>query len=192
MGELSSLNLEVTACQKCNLSITRKNAVPGTGPFDSKVIFVGEAPGRSEDEAGKPFVGTAGKILTEALEYAGFDRSGVYITNVVKCRPPNNRRPLKEEKTSCSNYLEKELEIIKPRIICVLGNTAYGSLLDGNEITKNRGKMIRKGTQWYFITIHPAAVIYNPELKQVLKDDLKLLAQKLNESKTSEFHEASS
>lgn len=185
MNELSNLSLEVTACHKCNLSSTRKNAVPGTGPFDSKVIFVGEAPGRTEDEAGKPFVGTAGKILSEALEFAGLDRSSVYITNVVKCRPPDNRRPLKEEKESCSNYLKKEFEIIKPKIICILGNTAYGSLLDGNEITKNRGKMIKRENQWYFVTIHPAAVIYNPELKQVLKDDLKFLAQKLKESEIS-------
>ncbi len=186
MNELSNLSLEVTTCRKCDLSSTRKNAVPGMGPFDSKVIFVGEAPGRSEDEAGKPFVGTAGKILSEALEFAGLDRTSVYITNVVKCRPPNNRRPLKEEKDSCSIYLKKEFEIIKPQIICILGNTAYGSLLDGNEITKNRGKMIKRGDQWYFITIHPAAVIYNPELKQVLKDDLKFLAQKLKEPEISD------
>ncbi len=185
MDILSEVASEVTKCHKCNLSSTRKNAVPGIGPSNSKVVFVGEAPGRSEDEAGKPFVGTAGKILSEALQDAGLDRSSVYITNVVKCRPPNNRRPLKEEKESCDDYLKREFEIIKPKIICILGNTAYGSLLDGNEITKHRGKMIKRDEQWYFLTIHPAAVIYNPELKQVLKDDLKFLAQKLNEPESS-------
>lgn len=179
MNELSNIGLEVIACHRCNLSSTRKNAVPGIGPPDSKVIFVGEAPGRTEDQEGKPFVGTAGKILSEALEFAGLDRASIYITNVVKCRPPDNRQPLKEEKESCSIYLKKEFETIKPKIICILGNTAYGSLLGGNEITKNRGKMIKHDGQWYFVTIHPAAVIYNPELKQVLKNDLKLLAQKL-------------
>lgn len=159
----------------CDLSRSRINAVPGEGDWESDVIFVGEAPGRNEDLQGAPFVGAAGKILSEALEYAGFTRRHVYITNVVKCRPPNNRRPSKQEVSSCSGYLQKEIGIIKPKVICILGNTAFGSLLDGSEITKNRGKLIRREDQLYFVTVHPAAVLYNPDLRQVLKDDLKSL-----------------
>jgi uracil-DNA glycosylase family 4 len=144
------------------------------------VIFVGEAPGRNEDLQGKPFVGTAGQILSEALEFAGFTRDQVYITNVVKCRPPNNRQPNTEERDACRKFLSEELKIIKPKIICILGNTAYSSLLDGSAITKNRGKLVKNNDQLYFVTVHPAAIIYNPSLRQVLKDDFVLLAQTLD------------
>ncbi len=138
---------------------------------------------RSEDLQGKPFVGTAGQILSEALEYAGLKRVDIYITNVVKCRPPNNRQPLKEEQDACREHLLKELEIIRPKVICILGNTAFGSLLDGNSITKNRGKIINRDGNLYFVTVHPAAAIYNPDLRQVLKDDMKFLAQTLDKIK---------
>ncbi len=181
--ELDALRKSVILCTRCDLSKTRTNAVPGSGRKETDVVFIGEAPGRNEDLQGAPFVGTAGKILSDALDYAGFARSNVYITNVVKCRPPNNRRPNKEELDSCKIYLQKELEIIRPKIICILGNTAYGSLLDGSAITKNRGKLIKKNNQLYFVTVHPAAVIYNPDLGQVLKDDLKTLSDIVNKIK---------
>lgn len=180
MSELSNLRDMVVTCTRCNLCKSRTNAVPGIGNEKSDIVFVGEAPGRNEDLQGKPFVGTAGQILSEALAYAGFSRDDVYITNVVKCRPPNNRQPLVEERTACRQYLSKELDVIKPKIICILGNTAYGSLLDGSEITKNRGKIIKNNGQLYFVTVHPAAIIYNPALRQVLKDDFVLLAQTLD------------
>ena len=141
----------------------------------SKVIFVGEAPGRSEDKHGEPFVGSAGKKLSLALESAGISRDSVYITNVVKCRPPNNRVPTNEERKKCSDYLELEISLIKPKIICVMGNTAFKSLLDGDSITKHRGKIIRKDDLDYFVTIHPAATIYNQELFPILKEDMKKL-----------------
>ncbi len=178
--KLNDVRNRVVSCVNCNLSKTRTNAVPGIGNVKSDVIFVGEAPGRNEDLQGKPFVGTAGQILSEALEYAGFTRDQVYITNVVKCRPPNNRQPITEERDACRQYLSEELKIIKPKIICILGNTAYSSLLDGREITKNRGKLVKNNDQLYFVTVHPAAVIYNPGLRQVLKDDFVLLAQTLD------------
>lgn len=180
MSELSDVRNRVITCTRCNLCKSRTNAVPGTGNEKSDIIFVGEAPGRNEDLQGKPFVGTAGQILSEALEYAGFSRDTVYITNVVKCRPPNNRQPLAEERAACKQHLSQELEIIKPKIICILGNTAYSSLLDGDSITKNRGKIVKSNGQLYFVTVHPAAIIYNPELRQVLKDDFVLLAQTLD------------
>jgi len=178
--KLNDVRNRVISCVNCNLSKSRKNAVPGIGNEKSDVIFVGEAPGRNEDLQGKPFVGTAGQILSEALEYAGFTRDQVYITNVVKCRPPNNRQPITEERDACRQYLSEELKIIKPKIICILGNTAYSSLLDGSAITKNRGKLVKNNDQLYFVTVHPAAIIYNPGLRQVLKDDFVLLAKTLD------------
>ncbi|HXV38183.1 MAG TPA: uracil-DNA glycosylase [Nitrosopumilaceae archaeon] len=186
MSEIDSMRSQVISCVKCNLSKTRTNAVPGKGNLKAEILFIGEAPGRNEDLKGEPFVGAAGSILSEALSSAGFSRDDVYITNVVKCRPPNNRVPLEEEKESCQPYLSKELEIIKPKIICIMGNTAYGSLLGGNSITKNRGKIIEKDGQRYFLTIHPAAAIYNQELKSVLITDMKTLVETLDKLKKDE------
>lgn len=181
--KLDEIRNNVIACTLCELSKSRKNAVPGSGKANAEVIFIGEAPGHNEDLQGLPFVGTAGKILSEALSYAGFTREDVYITNIVKCRPPNNRRPNKHETDACRNHLRNELEVIRPKIVCILGNTAFGSLLDGNSITKNRGQVIKRNDQLYFVTVHPAAVIYNPDLRQVLKDDLKTLAEILEKIK---------
>lgn len=182
-GAIDDLRKTVVSCTSCGLSKSRTNAVPGFGSIKTGVVFIGEAPGRTEDIQGMPFVGTAGKILSEALLYAGFTREDVYITNIVKCRPPDNRRPNKQEMDSCTGYLQKELEIIQPKIVCVLGNTAFSSLLNGNEITKNRGKIIKRNDQLYFVTIHPAAIIYNQGLRQVLKDDLKTLSGILDKIK---------
>ena len=180
---MDALRSQVISCTKCSLSKSRTNAVAGKGNCNAEILFIGEAPGRNEDLKGEPFVGTAGKILTEALEYAGLSRDDVFITNVVKCRPPNNRIPLEEERNACQQYLIDELDIIKPKIICILGNTAYGSILGGDSITKNRGKIIKKNNYLYFLTIHPAAVIYTPDLKQVLKDDIKTLVKILEKIK---------
>ena len=181
--DLDNLRKTIVSCNKCSLAKTRTNAVPGTGYHKSEIIFIGEAPGRSEDLKGEPFVGAAGKILSEALEYAGLPRTQVYITNVVKCRPPNNRQPNTHEIDSCNVYLLDELKMIDPKIICILGNTAFGSLLNGNSIIKNRGKIIKRDGRAYFVTVHPAAAIYNPKLRQVLKDDLKLLSEILDKIK---------
>ncbi len=182
-NQLNGLRAQVTLCTKCELSKSRTNAVPGKGSIKSEILFIGEAPGRNEDLKGEPFVGAAGNILSEALAYGGLSRDDVFITNVVKCRPPNNRLPLVQEIDLCHQYLEKELEIIKPKIICILGNTAYNSILSGDSITKNRGKIIKKNNQLYFLTIHPAAAIYNPSLKQVLKEDIKTLKESLDKLK---------
>jgi DNA polymerase len=183
MSEIESIKSKVISCTKCGLSKTRANAVPGKGKSDAEIMFIGEAPGRNEDLKGEPFVGTAGRILSEALALAGLSREDVYITNVIKCRPPNNRIPLQEEKECCWQYLSEELEIIHPKIICILGNTAYSSLLRGNSITKNRGKIIEKDGKRYFLTIHPAAAIYNQELKSIFNADIKLLVETLDKLK---------
>ena len=183
MENIETIRQEVIECTKCDLCKTRTNSVPGKGNFNSDVIFVGEAPGRNEDLHGEPFVGIAGKKLSLALEGAGVSRDEVYITNTVKCRPPKNRVPSVTEKETCQEYIQKEIEIIKPKIICVLGNTAFGSILGGSEITKFRGKVGRKDNQLYFITIHPAATIYNQGLIEVLKEDIKKLFTLIRELK---------
>ena len=182
MGKkLEKIKQQVIECTKCELSKTRNNSVAGRGNFKSDVIFVGEAPGKNEDLKGEPFIGIAGKKLSIALESAGITREEVYITNIVKCRPPNNRVPTSIERDTCQEYLKKEIEIIKPKIICVLGNTAFGSLLDGKEITKFRGKIVSKDNQLYFLTVHPAATIYNQKLINVLEKDIKKLFKMIKE-----------
>jgi len=181
--ELEKIRKKVTICKKCVLHKSRTKAVPGKGNFNAELLFVGEAPGKNEDAQGEPFVGIAGKKLSIALEHAGLSRNQVYITNIVKCRPPKNRVPNDNEKKACETYLKSEINIIKPKIICVMGNTAYHSLLGGSNITKNHGKIIKKNTNHYFLTIHPAATIYNQSLLLTLKKDMKLLVKTLNKMK---------
>ena len=173
--KLEQIKQDVVKCTKCELSETRTNSVPGKGNFKSDVIFVGEAPGKNEDEKGEPFIGIAGKKLSGALESAGISRDDIYITNIVKCRPPSNRVPKTNERETCREYLKQEIKIIKPKIICILGNTVFNSILGGSEIMKYRGKVAQKDKQLYFITVHPAATIYNQKLVDVLKKDIKKL-----------------
>ncbi len=180
---IETIRQQVIKCTKCELCNTRTNSVPGKGNFQSDVIFVGEAPGRNEDKQGEPFVGVAGKKLSLALEEAGVSRDSVYITNVVKCRPPNNRVPSSIEQETCQEYLKQEISIIKPKIICILGNTAFGSILGGSEITKYRGKVVQKDNQLYFLTVHPAATIYNQGLIETLKADITKLFELIRELK---------
>ncbi|MCV0409594.1 uracil-DNA glycosylase [Nitrosopumilus sp.] len=181
--ELESIKQNVINCTKCDLCKTRTNSVPGKGNSQAEVIFVGEAPGRNEDKSGEPFVGIAGQKLSIALDEAGVSRESVYITNIVKCRPPQNRVPNTDERNTCQEYLKQEISIIKPKIICILGNTAFSSILGGSEITKFRGKIVRKDNQLYFLTIHPAATIYNQGLIDVLKNDIVKLFENIRELK---------
>ncbi len=183
--KLEIIKQNVIKCTKCDLSKTRTNSVPGKGNFHSNVIFVGEAPGKNEDKKGEPFIGIAGKKLSMALEGAGISREEVYITNITKCRPPKNRVPTAIERETCQEYLKQEIAIINPKIICVLGNTAFNSLLGGSEITKFRGKLVRKENQLYFLTIHPAATIYNQKLITVLKKDIVKLFKLITELKNN-------
>ncbi len=183
---LEKIATEVRGCPLCKLSRTRKNAVPGEGQLAAKIMFVGEAPGRSEDDKGRPFVGAAGKILDDLLQKAGIERSQVFITNVVKCRPPNNRVPEDDEAAACRPYLDRQIALIRPKVICILGRTAYASLLGGSSITANRGKIVEKAGQKYFLTFHPAAAIYNKSLLSSLEADLKKLSREIkNEGKSS-------
>lgn len=183
---LEKIAADVRGCPLCKLARTRKNAVPGEGQISAKIMFIGEAPGRSEDEKGKPFVGAAGRILDDLLKKAGIERSQVFITNIVKCRPPNNRVPEEDELIACRPYLDRQIALIKPKVICILGRTAYSSLLGGSSITANRGKIVERAGQKYFLTFHPAAVIYNKGLLSALEADLKKLAVEINKEEESE------
>ena len=176
---LERIASEVIGCPLCKLSRTRKNAVPGQGQVSAKIMFIGEAPGKNEDLKGKPFVGAAGRILDQAMEKAGIDRSMVFITNVVKCRPPSNRIPDKDERIACRPYLKRQISLISPKIICILGNTAYSSILGGKSITASRGKIVKKDGQRYFLTVHPAAAIYNMGLRSVFEKDLFKLSDEI-------------
>jgi len=185
------LENEIKSCTRCPLHKSRKNAVPGEGPRDAKVMFVGEAPGATEDELGRPFVGAAGRLLTMTMEAAGLKRSEVYITNVVKCRPPNNREPREEEIRACSPFLEKQLELLKPAIVVTLGNVAgkwffERSGLRWPGVTRARGKVYRVSIHGLEIklipTIHPAAALYNPGMRTLLQEDLRKVREVLQES----------
>jgi uracil-DNA glycosylase family 4 len=182
---LEKIAADVRGCPLCKLARTRKNAVPGEGQISAKIMFIGEAPGRSEDEKGKPFVGAAGRILDDLLKKAGIERSQVFITNIVKCRPPNNRVPEEDELIACRPYLDRQIALIKPKVICILGRTAYSSILGGSSITANRGKIVERSGQKYFSTFHPAAVIYNKNLLSTLEADLKKLAAEINKEEES-------
>ncbi|HJT50079.1 MAG TPA: uracil-DNA glycosylase [Nitrososphaeraceae archaeon] len=174
---LEKIASEVIGCPLCKLSRTRKNAVPGEGPLSAKLLFIGEAPGKYEDLRGKPFVGPAGRILDESIKKAGLKRSEVFITNVVKCRPPGNRVPQEDERAACRPYLRRQILVLSPKIICILGSTAYASILGGKSITASRGKiMVRKG-QRYFLTVHPAAAIYNRSLRHIFENDILKLSE---------------
>ncbi len=177
---LEKITYDVIGCPLCKLAKTRKNAVPGEGQLSAKIMFIGEAPGRSEDREGRPFVGAAGRTLDDLLKKADIERSQVFITNMVKCRPPNNRVPKEDELAACRRYLDRQITLIKPKVICILGRTAYSSLLGGSSITADRGKMIDRAGQKYFLTFHPAAVIYNKDLLSTLEADLKKLATEVN------------
>ncbi|HXG74895.1 MAG TPA: uracil-DNA glycosylase [Candidatus Nitrosotenuis sp.] len=170
----------MSVCTDCKLCKTRTNAVPGVGDSGAQIMFIGEAPGRTEDLKGKPFVGQAGKKLDAMLEKNGILRDSVYITNVVKCRPPNNRIPTPEERAACSKYLEAEIRAINPKIICILGNTASNSILGQGDITKNHGKTISKDGRRYFLTFHPAATIYNQQLYSLMEQDIQILKKLAN------------
>lgn len=184
-GELEVLDSAIMVCTKCELHKSRTRAVPGEGAYDAKVMFVGEGPGQNEDEQGRPFVGAAGKLLTELLESIGLKRSEVFITNIVKCRPPNNRAPRKSEIEMCNPYLESQIRFINPRILCPLGTPAITTLM-GQEYSASliHGKPISKGNTTILPMYHPAAALYDASLKDVLLADFAVLRALLSE-KTS-------
>ncbi|MGC2598759.1 MAG: uracil-DNA glycosylase [Nitrososphaeraceae archaeon] len=176
---LDKIAAEVAICRLCRLFRTRTNAVPGEGLSLVKAVLIGEAPGRSEDEQGRPFVGKAGKILDYVLRETGINRSQIFITNLVKCRPPGNRIPTVDEVTTCRMYLDREFAFLKPKIIGLLGRTAYSTFIGGDGFSSDRGRILKKNGQTYLITFHPAAAIYNKSLIESLKTDFTKMSSEL-------------
>ncbi len=178
---------EVRACIKCGLHKTRNQAVPGIGTGTAKIVFVGEAPGAEEDRRGEPFVGRAGDLLTKILQAMDekklipgvtVARESVYIANVLKCRPPENRNPLPHEIEQCSPYLRRQLAILKPKIICCLGKVAAELLVGAKgTIGGMRGQVFRYGDSKLIVTYHPAACLRNPNYKRPVWEDMQLLAR---------------
>ncbi len=170
---------EVVVCTRCPLSSTRRNAVPGAGPLDAEVVFVGEGPGRNEDEKGLPFVGAAGRQLEGFLDAAGLRRGEVFITNVVKCRPPANRRPTSAEALACEPYLQRQLRLIRPKVVVLLGDSALKRFLPEERLATAHGRLFRRAGLDLFPTYHPAATIYNRSLEAVIVADFGALVKLL-------------
>jgi uracil-DNA glycosylase len=179
-SELQLIHAEILGCMKCELHKSRTKAVPGEGPADARIMFVGEGPGQNEDEQGRPFVGAAGKFLTELIDSIGVKRSDVFITNIVKCRPPNNRAPRKSEIEACNPYLQSQIKLIKPRIVCALGTPAITTLI-GDEYSASRfhGKPLTRGDVTFLPMYHPAAALYDASLKETIFRDFQILKQLL-------------
>lgn len=178
---LEEIEYAVKQCNKCKLCKNRTNTVFGVGNPNAKIMFIGEGPGADEDLQGEPFVGKAGKLMNEAFKGLGIKREEVYIANIVKCRPPNNRNPEKDEAIACMDYLRNQVMLIKPEIIVLLGSVALKNIL-GEEygITKSRGKWIIKKDIKYMPTFHPAALLRDESKKIYFWNDLKLVMEELN------------
>lgn len=176
IGGLSKVAKAVNGCSACVLHTCRTNTVAGEGNPFARIMIIGEAPGRQEDESGQPFVGMAGKFLDKLLAIAGLERSDVFITNVVKCRPPNNRKPERLEVEACADFLQRQIAIIDPRLIVCLGGTAASAVLGLKQITNDHGKLIERDGRYYFVAYHPAARFH----RQKIKDDFENLKVELD------------
>jgi len=184
---LEKIKEEVLNCKRCSLYKTRKNPVVGEGSFQAKIMFIGEAPGRNEDEKGIPFCGKAGKILDELLEMIGVKRKEIYITNILKCRPPNNRDPKEEEIASCTPFLDRQLRIINPEVICCLGNFSTSYIMKKFGFKNVSGISRLHGKVFYFKETkviplyHPAVATYNPQMMKILEEDFKKVKKVLED-----------
>ena len=173
-NELRKIATRVRRCRRCRLAKSRTHAVPGEGASNAKIVLVGEAPGKSEDEQGRPFVGYAGRILDEALRGAGLKREQVFITSVLKCRPPKNRNPKTDEIEACTPHLESQISTISPKVLVALGRFgAKGLLGTMQKIAELRGKKLDHNGVPIVVTYHPAAIIYNRGLQEEIVTDLK-------------------
>jgi DNA polymerase len=182
--ELEKLAKQIVVCTKCELHRSRNKAVPGEGPTHVEIMFIGEGPGARENEQGRPFVGAAGKFLDQLLEQAGVTRADVWITNVVKCRPPGNRDPLPDEVETCtSNYLQHQIRIVDPSIIVTLGRHSMGLFFKGAKITQIHGQMRKVDDRFVIAMYHPAAALHQISLKPVIMSDFAKLPELLNEAR---------
>ena len=173
MKNLTDISELVKNCTNCELSLTRINAVPGEGFFQSKIMLIGEAPGYYEDNSGKPFVGAAGKLLTKLLNSINLSREDVFITNIVKCRPPNNRDPSPNEINKCSPYLSKQIELINPTLIITLGRHSLSYFVPKIPIGKAHGTIINQTGYTIYPTYHPAAALRQTRFHEILSEEFK-------------------
>lgn len=186
--KIKHLNQEILHCKKCPLYKSRTRAVPGEGNLKAEIMLIGEGPGRNEDKQGKPFVGEAGKFLEKMLNSIELKREAVFITNIVKCRPPANRDPKPEEVSACWPYLESQIKIINPKLIVALGKHSLDKFLRGQKISQIHGKLKRieippLGKIFIYASYHPAAALYRVTLAQDLKNDFKKIPKALKKIK---------
>lgn len=185
--ELHSLDDEVRACTRCPLAETRTRAVPGEGPIDAEIMFIGEGPGFHEDRQGRPFVGPSGQFLQELLASIGLQRSQVYITNVVKCRPPNNRDPQPNEIEACMPYyLDRQIELVDPKVIVSLGRFSMSKFFPGKSITRIHGQPKREGKRIIFPMFHPAAALHQPHYREMIEQDILKVPALLEELRAAQ------
>lgn len=190
-NDLNELKQMITQCTSCALCQTRTNVVFGAGVPDAEVLFIGEAPGAQEDAQGIPFVGRSGKLLDTLLASIGLYRDkNIYIANIIKCRPPDNRDPLPEEQAACSLHLLRQIDIINPKIIVCIGRIAAKYFIDENfKVTAQHGQWIEKDGRLMMGTLHPAALLRNPSLKSAAFEDALILRTKIEELCTHTYRE---
>ena len=180
---LAQIAKEVTVCTNCALHHSRKKSVPGEGPATAEIMFIGEGPGFHENEQGRPFVGAAGKFLDQLLAQAGVTRAEVWIGNVVKCRPPENRDPLPEELAACNEYLERQIQAINPSIIVTLGRYSMSKFFPGAKISAVHGQMRKVGERYVIAMFHPAAALHQAALKPAILADFAKLPELLKQAR---------
>lgn len=180
-ARLQAIASEIIGCTRCGLHRGRKHAVPGTGPASADVFFIGEGPGAQEDEQGKPFVGRSGRYLDQLLESIGLDRAGVFITNVVKCRPPSNRDPRSAEVRTCTPYLDRQLKVVQPSLIVTLGRFAMERFFSDGRISDVHGCPRRRDDTLFLPLYHPAAGLYRGSLRSVIEEDFRRIPALLHD-----------
>jgi DNA polymerase len=184
MSALTELYQQIALCHKCDIAKLRTKVVPGEGAENADIIFIGEAPGWHEDQQGRPFVGQAGQFLDRLLASINLNRQQVYIANVIKCRPPDNRDPLPTEIQNCRQWLDSQIEIIKPKMIVTLGRYSMARYFPGKSISKIHGTAVKRDNVIYYAMYHPAAALHQQSLRQAIEADMlkipKLLAEARN------------
>ena len=181
---LEQIASEISVCTRCELHRTRTKSVPGEGPADARIMFIGEAPGWNEDQQGRPFVGAAGKFLEELLAEAGLTRGDVFITNVVKSRPPGNRDPLPDEISACAPFLDRQIEVIDPEVIVTLGRYSMARWFPGERISRIHGQPKKVGRRLIVPMYHPAAALHQQALKKTILEDFGRLPRILAEAES--------
>jgi uracil-DNA glycosylase family 4 len=182
VSDLESLAAEITRCTRCLLHRGRTKAVPGTGPSNAEIMFIGEAPGFHEDQQGLPFVGAAGNFLDELLGSIGLKRGQVFIANVIKCRPPGNRDPLPEEIEACKPHLDRQIDLIQPKLVVTLGRFSMARAFPKARISRIHGQPRKIGGVIYYPMYHPAAALHQPSLRRTVEEDMRRIPELIEQA----------